>query len=191
MVIFDGIDECSDSEGFVESLLQICNKTPEVRLLLFSRINVPGLKLSVSKSMAFTMPKSRVTEDISSFRLGQLDDMFEREVLSRGGGTEVNLARRASAGAVQSTKVLVLPAAPMCLPPAAQMEMTALRDVEEPRSWSLAEAETTWSECRGRYNQFTKERDYILRMLCIVMSRMKNLRGSHDYLASSMRLVIQ
>lgn len=115
--------------------------------------------------MAFTMPKSRTTEDISSFCLAQLDDIFEQEILQpryrsrtsimplqtllrqppptrssigRGDGWELDV------GASWVTCQRVSPyAALMCLPPAAQPEMTALRDVEELRSWSSAEAERT------------------------------------------------
>lgn len=81
ILVFDGIDECDDNEDFVEALLKISESLPKLRIMLFSRINVPSLKLSVQKTMVFTMPRSLIVQDISRFCLSELEDMFDRGIL--------------------------------------------------------------------------------------------------------------
>ncbi len=81
ILIIDGIDECSNSESFVESLLRLSNSAPELRQILFSRVNVPALELSVPLGQIFTMPKAKIGLDIYRFFLVKLEDMIDDKLL--------------------------------------------------------------------------------------------------------------
>lgn len=81
ILVLDGIDECSDSESLVQSLIRLSHSIPDIRQLLLSRINVPILKLSVPTPQIFTMPKAKLGSDIYHFLLGKLEDLFEDQLL--------------------------------------------------------------------------------------------------------------
>ncbi|KAH8891250.1 hypothetical protein GQ53DRAFT_823881 [Thozetella sp. PMI_491] len=81
VLVIDGIDECDDTDGFIESLLRVSNSLPKLRILLFSRVNVAALKLLVPAGQVFALPKAQISDDIRRFCLDELEHMFERQLL--------------------------------------------------------------------------------------------------------------
>ncbi|KAJ8123811.1 hypothetical protein ONZ43_g322 [Nemania bipapillata] len=80
VIVVDGIDECSDSDSFVYSLLKISH-TCQAKILLLSRINVPHLQRSVPKESQLSLPKNEISKDIRRFFEYELNDLIEEEIL--------------------------------------------------------------------------------------------------------------
>ncbi|KEZ45185.1 hypothetical protein SAPIO_CDS2639 [Scedosporium apiospermum] len=81
ILVLDGIDECSDNDFLIESLVGLSHNVPSLRMMLLSRINVAALKSSVRANHIFVAAKNKVSRDIHQFCLNQIQDMFEEELL--------------------------------------------------------------------------------------------------------------
>jgi hypothetical protein len=80
ILVLDGIDECTESETFVSSLLNIW-RASFPRILLLSRVNVAGLKRSVPEKNQMRISKDMVFDDIKSFSHCNLQRLFEEAIL--------------------------------------------------------------------------------------------------------------
>lgn len=81
IIVIDGIDECTDSETFVQSLVNLSHSTPNIRQLLLSRVNVSALKRAVLSQQIFSMAKTKIDRDIHRFLLDKLEDMIDEQLL--------------------------------------------------------------------------------------------------------------
>jgi hypothetical protein len=81
ILVLDGIDECSDNDFLIESLVSLSHNVPSLRMMLLSRINVAALKSSVRANHIFVVAKNKASRDIHQFCLNQIQDMFEEELL--------------------------------------------------------------------------------------------------------------
>jgi len=81
ILVLDGIDECSDNDFLIESLVGLSHNVPSLRMMLFSRINVAALKSSMRANHIFVAAKNKVSRDIHQFCLNQIQDIFEEELL--------------------------------------------------------------------------------------------------------------
>ncbi|KAM7214611.1 hypothetical protein V8F06_010010 [Rhypophila decipiens] len=100
IIVLDGIDECTDSEHLIETIVSLSHHLPATRTILFSRVNVPALKVSVLTQQIFSMPKSKIGVDIRRFLVTKLDQLLEDEILPPSCAGEKNeLADRLCKGA--------------------------------------------------------------------------------------------
>jgi len=80
ILVLDGIDECSDSDGFISSLLEIW-KTSRFRILILSRINVAGLRRAIPENNYIGISTAMISADIRRFCDSQLQHLFEEAIL--------------------------------------------------------------------------------------------------------------
>jgi hypothetical protein len=88
IIVVDGIDECSDSDSFVSSLLRLsyaCNP----RILLLSRVNVPQLQRLVPIKSQLSLSKQELSLDIRLFCEHQLEDLIEEELLPESASNDL------------------------------------------------------------------------------------------------------
>jgi hypothetical protein len=81
ILVLDGIDECSDSDDFISSLLEIW-KTARFRILILSRINVAGLRRAIPENNHMGISTAVISADIRKFCDSQLQHLFEEGLLA-------------------------------------------------------------------------------------------------------------
>lgn len=80
IIVIDCVDECSDSDSFISSVLrlsQACNP----RILLLSRINVSRLQRFVRIESQLAIPKQELSRDIRRYCERELEDLVAEEIL--------------------------------------------------------------------------------------------------------------
>lgn len=80
ILVFDGIDECDDSEKFVSLMLDIW-KESRPRVVFLSRINVEGLKRSIPAGNQMAMSRVSLSKDIQKFSEAELGILFDQAIL--------------------------------------------------------------------------------------------------------------
>lgn len=80
--VFDGIDECVDNEAFLTNVLKIA-KPHQLKIIMLSRINVPGLIRSVPATYRLSLSATveKLSADIRQSCRAQLNSLFDEGIL--------------------------------------------------------------------------------------------------------------
>jgi hypothetical protein len=79
-IVLDGIDECSDSGDLIQTLRTLMSSSP-IKILFFSRINVPCLSRALDPTQRMPVNRIALTEDIRSYLSDHVASLMEDELL--------------------------------------------------------------------------------------------------------------
>ncbi|KAH7155898.1 hypothetical protein EDB81DRAFT_376066 [Dactylonectria macrodidyma] len=89
VVVVDGVDECDDSDSFVNSLLQL-SRTCAPKILLLSRISVPRLQHLVRPECRHPLPKTELLGDIRRYCNHELRELIDDDILPWSASEELD-----------------------------------------------------------------------------------------------------